>query len=182
MQTNEFEQLKKEERARARSKAADKFWRSFLFTEGGRVKSTLLLNSFCLSVAFIAVYALAFYWLLDGLHTLVGTAPRLLANLVETLVPALAGTTVCSLAWFISKEKRLLFATYLWMALLALASFITMLIVLNGDPTARMLFFQFFLLLVPAPLLLGGGLSLLLYRRHRGKRLTALCADPLKRL
>ena len=39
------------------TKAADSFWSAFQMTENGKVKSTLLLYSFCLCWVFIAVYA-----------------------------------------------------------------------------------------------------------------------------
>ncbi|MEG1658363.1 MAG: hypothetical protein RR288_04820 [Oscillibacter sp.] len=170
MNTDEWKQLKKEERTRDRAKRSQRFWRSFLFTENGTVKSTLLLNSFCLSVVCLVVYIAAFYVLIDLLHPLVAERSVFLINLVEAFVPALAGTAVCSLAWFLSKEKRLLPATYLWLTLMAVACFITMLVILGDDAQARGLFFQFFALFVPAPVLTGGALSFFLYLRYRKKR------------
>ena len=47
---------------------------------------------------------------------------------------------------------------------------VAMLIILRGDAQAQMLFLQFFGLFVPAPILLGGGLSLWLYRRYQRRR------------
>lgn len=173
MNTNEFEQLKKEERARDRTKRSNRFWRSFLFTENGNVKSTLLLNSFCLSVVCIVVYLVAYFYLVDWLHPLVARQSIVVVNLVEALVPAVAGTAVCNLAWLISKEKRLLPATYLWLILMAVACFITMLVILGNDAQARNLFFHFFALFVPAPLVTGAGVSFFLYLRYRKKRNSA---------
>lgn len=170
MQIGEVNQLKKEERSREQSKKADKFWQAFLLTENGKVKSTLLLNSFCLSFAFLAVYAVAFAVLVDAVHPLVKHLPVALINLVEAALPAVAGSAVCNLLWLVCKEKRLLPAAYLWLALLAAACLVTMLILLRGEAQARMYFLQFFLLFVPAPILLGGGLSFFLYLRHRKRR------------
>ena len=45
--------------------AADSFWSAFQMTENGKVKSTLLLYSFCLCWVYIAVYFIAFAFLLD---------------------------------------------------------------------------------------------------------------------
>lgn len=172
MRTNEFDQLKKEEKKRSREQTSNRFWRAFLFTENGKVKSTLMLNSFCMCVVFLVVYAAAFGLLLDPLHALVGSAPTVLVNLVEALVPAVVGTGVCTLAWPLFREKRMLLATYLWLALLAAACFVTMLILLGGESQAQLAFLQFFVLFVPAPLLTGFATSALLYRRHWKRRVS----------
>lgn len=56
-------------------------------------------------------------------------------------------------------------ASFGWLLALAAACFVTMLILLRGEAAeARVLFLQFFLLFVPAPVLMGGGVSVLLYR------------------
>lgn len=170
MQTNEFQQLKREERSRERGKKADRFWRAFLMTENGKVKSTLLLNSFCMSVVFFAIYVATFGFLVDPIHSLVSGLPVIVINLIEALVPALAGTAVCSLTWLIFKEKRMMLATYLWLTLLAVACFITLLVLLRGDGQSQKLFLQFFALFVPAPILLGGGVSIYLYQNDRKRK------------
>lgn len=171
MQINSMNELQRRERTRETSKKADRFWSSFLLTKDGKVKSALLLNSFCLCAVFVGVYFAAFYFLLDGLHLLTANAPPALANTVQSLAPAAVGTAVCCLAWFLPGEKRLMPAAYLWMAALAAACLVTMLILLGGDGLAQLLFLQMFALAVPAPLLLGGAASWLLYaRRQRKKR------------
>ena len=48
-----------------------------------------------------------------------------------------------------------------------------MLILLRGESEATMLFLQFFVLFIPAPILLGGGLSLFLYNHDRKHRPSA---------
>ena len=58
------------------TKAADSFWSAFQMTENGKVKSTLILYSFCLCWVFIAVYFAAFAFLLDPLDALVSGAPK----------------------------------------------------------------------------------------------------------
>ena len=47
---------------------------------------------------------------------------------------------------------------------------VTIQILLRDEPQATVLFLQFFVLFVPAPILLGGGLSLFLYNRYRKNR------------
>ena len=54
-------ELHRAEQEKARAQKADSFWNAFRLTENGHVKSTLLLNSFCLSILFLAVYFAAFY-------------------------------------------------------------------------------------------------------------------------
>ena len=182
MTTREADQLKKEERARGRKEKADSFWGAFLLTENGKVKSTLLLNSFCLSIVFCAIYAGAFIVLVDPLHALMSGAPVFWVNLVEALVPAAAGTAVCSVSWLIFKEKRMMPASFGWLLALAAACFVTMLILLRGEAAeARVLFLQFFLLFGPAPVLMGGGVSVLLYRRCWKRRPPAAAAESWKR-
>ena len=147
------------------TKAADSFWSAFQMTENGKVKSTLILYSFCLCWVFIAVYFAAFAFLLDPLDALVSGAPKVVVYLVEALVPALVGTVVCALSWPLYKDKRLMLAAFIWIFLLAIACLIAMLILMKDEPEARGLFLQFFAQAVPAPVLLGGGLSAFLYSR-----------------
>ena len=58
---------------------------------------------------------------------------------------------------------------------------IAMLIMMSDEPEARMLFVQFFIQAVPAPILVGGGLSAVLYQRHMKNPPAAKEADSWKR-
>ena len=163
------------------TKAADSFWSAFQMTENGRVKSTLLLYSFCLCWVFIAVYAALFVFLLDPLDALVSGAPKVVVYLVEALVPALVGTVVCALSWPLYKDKRLMLAAFIWIFLLAIACLIAMLILMKDEPEARGLFLQFFAQAVPAPVLLGGGLCAVPDSRDLKNRPAGKEADSWKR-
>ena len=163
------------------TKAADSFWSAFQMTENGKVKSTLILYSFCLCCVFIAVYFAAFAFLLDPLDALVSGAPKVVVYLVEALVPALVGTVVCALSWPLYKDKRLMLAAFIWIFLLAIACLIAMLILMKDEPEARGLFLQFFAQAVPAPVLLGGGLSAFLYSRYLKNPPAVKEADSWKR-
>lgn len=171
MQNRKLEQLRQEERNRVWKERGDRFWGAFLFTKDGKVKSTLLLYSFCLCVVFAAVYAASYVIFVNLLHPLLEGASVATINFVEAAVPTLVGTAVCSLSWLLP-EKRMMLASYLWLAVLAIACLVAMMIILGGDAQAQMLFLQFFGLFVPAPILLGGGLSLWLYRRYQRRRST----------
>ena len=92
-------------------RAADSFWSAFQMMENGRVKSTLMLYSFCLCWVFAAVYGAAIALLIGPLHMLMAGSPVFLENLVTALVPAVLGTAVCCLTcrgrcWGLSRTTR----------------------------------------------------------------------------
>lgn len=147
-------------------RAADSFWSAFQMVENGRVKSTLMLYSFCLCWVFAAVHGGAVALLITPLHALMDGAPVFLENLVTALVPAVLGTAVCGLAWFLPGDKRKLPAAYLWLTLLMLACLIALLVLLKGERGAQILALQFFGMFVLVPLILGDGLSMLLFYRY----------------
>lgn len=147
-------------------RAADSFWSAFQMVENGKVKSTLMLYSFCLCWVFAAVYGLAIALLIGPLHTLAAGIPVFLENLITALVPAVLGTAVCSLAWFLPGDKRKLPAAYLWLTLLMLACMIALLVLLRGERGAQILALQFFGMFVLIPLVLGDGLSIFLFYRY----------------
>ena len=147
-------------------KFADKFWGAFQMMENGRVKSTLMLYSFCLCWVFAAVYGAAIALLIGPLHMLMAGSPVFLENLVTALVPAVLGTAVCCLTWLLPGDKRKLPAAYLWLTLLMLACLIALLVLLKGEQGAQILALQFFGMFVLVPLILGDGMSILLFYRY----------------
>lgn len=157
-------ELHRAEQEKARAQKADSFWNAFRLTENGHVKSTLLLNSFCLSILFLAVYFAAFYLLTDPIHHLLSAAPRAVENLANALLPAAVGTAACALAQLFCHPRTVL-AAYLWLLALALASLIAMLLMLRGQEGTS-LFLSLYTMLVPAPLVLGIAVSLWLLRRR----------------
>lgn len=165
MQKRKTEKMRQEERDKVWKKRADRFWGAFLFTKNGKVKSALLLYSFFLSVGYVAVYVIAYAFLVTLIHPILDGAPVVVVNFVEAAVPTVVGTAVCALAWLMP-EKRMMLSAYLWMAAMAIACLVAMLIILGGDAQAQILFLKVFALFVPAPILLGIGLSLWLYLRH----------------
>ena len=159
-------ELHRAEKEKERARWADSFWNAFQMTENGHVKSTLLLNSFCLAVLFIAVYFAAFYLLTDPIHAMLTAVPTAVESLVNALVPAIVGTAFCALAHLICKPQTVL-AAYLWLLVLSLAILITMLLMLRGQGGTA-LFLSLFAMLVPAPLLCGIGCALWVLRRKAG--------------
>ena len=158
--------IKEEQWNQKVTKEADRFWSAFHMTENGKVKSTLLLYSFCLCWVYIAVYVAAFAFLLDPLEAMVSGAPAAVAYLVESLIPAVVGTVICFLPWPLLKEKRIIPASYIWMFLLMGACLITMLVLMQDEPETRRLFLLFFVQAVPAPVLLGCVTSAVCYYRY----------------
>ena len=157
-------------------KFADKFWGAFQMTENGRVKSTILLYSFCLCWVLLALYGGCYALLIDPLEAMLQGAPVPLVNLAETLVPSLAGTAAASLVWLLPGDKRLLPAAYIWLALLLLACLISLMILMGLESAGLIL--QFFGMFVLAPLLRGLGSSLLAYYLYWKKRPPA--GDPAR--
>ena len=147
-------ELRRAKREKEQARRVESFWDAFRLTENGHVKSTLLLNSFCLSILFLAVYGAAFFLLTDPIHAWLALAPRAVENLVSALLPALIG------------HPQTVLAAYGWLLLLALASLVTMLLLLRGDHGASVLFLQLFGMMVPVPLLMGFGSSWWLLRRR----------------
>ena len=166
MEKDPFKQIQKSERDRQRDQRADKFWSAFRLTENGKVKSTLMLNSFCLAFVFSLVYIAAFYLMIDPLHNLLGGFPPLIENLAESVLPAVLGTGVCSISWLIFKEKRMMLASYIWLLVIAFAVLITMIILLWGETAQILAFLHVFLMLILAPLILGSSVAIYLYSRY----------------
>lgn len=157
-------------------RAADSFWGAFQMTENGRVKSPLLLYSFCLCWVLLLVYGGCFALFSGPLDAALAGLPVALVNTVEALIPAIAGTAAASLTWLLPGDKRLLPAAYVWLALLALACLITLIIMMGWESAGLIL--QFFGMFALAPLALGLGVSFLLYHRYRKKRPPA--EDPAR--
>lgn len=159
-------------------KFADSFWGAFRMTENGRVKSTLLLYSFCLCWVLLALYGGCFAlfnpWL-DGLLAQSGL-PVWLVSAIEALVPSVVGTAVASLVWLLPGDKRLLPAGYIWLTLLLLACLIALIIMMGRESVGLIL--QFFGMFVLAPLVLGLGTSLLVFYLYWKKRPPA--GDPAR--
>ena len=146
------------------TKAADSFWSAFRMTENGKPKSGLLVYTFCLSFVMLAVYGAAFFVVIEGLHNLTAGLPVFWGNLIQSLAAAIVGLLVSILLHFVLTDKRLMFGTYLWLALYAAACLITLLIYLRGTGAvgALMTFYGWFVVI---PLALGLAVTYYLFRR-----------------
>ena len=154
------------ERQQRWKQRGDAFWGIFLPTKNGKVKSTLVLNSFCLSILFLAVYAMAYLLLLDGLDAfLAGKASLFWINVLESLIPALVATFICNVLHFVFAEKRLVPAAFIWLLLYTLA--VTAYLLACSPPEARSTTLKLLMMVVPPSVLSGCALSAFLYCRHR---------------
>ena len=88
----------------------DGFFRGLFFEENGRPKSANLLYSFLLAILLILIYGAGYLLLLDPLEKAFSGASAAVRNLVEYIVPALAGSALCLLFAFLPGEKKRLTA------------------------------------------------------------------------
>ena len=146
------------------TRAADGFWSALQLTENGKPKSALLVYIFCLSLVMLAVYAGAFFVVIQGLHDLTAGLPVFFGNLIQALAAAMVRLLVSILLHFALPDKRLMFGTYLWLTLYAAACLITLLIFLRGTGAVGMLL-TFYGWFVAIPLVLGLGVTYRLFRR-----------------
>jgi hypothetical protein len=152
-------------------KKLDRFWAGLFLTAEGRPKSAKLLYSFCLSLVFMVVYGLCYWFLVDPLeHALASYSPGL-RNLFEAAVPGLAGSILCCSLWFLFKDKSYLLCVYIWLTVFAVAAGITLLLLTGQGSRDAALYV--FLLLVPAGLVSGGGFSWYMYLRWRRAQILA---------
>jgi len=158
------------------------FWDIFRFTKNGRPQSAVIVMTFSYSMLFLAIDLISYFTLIDLMNALLSGGPTWLENLAESLVPAIVGAVICALPMLWVKEKRYVPMAYVWLACYAVALFAAMAITLHAEPEARGLFLRLYLMTVPAPILLGGGLAGWLYRWYRKKNPPLEEPDSWKRL
>lgn len=147
---------------------ADKFWSIFLPVKDGKIKSTLLVNSFSLSFLFLAVYILSYLLLIDPIDAMIAEhMSPLMVSLIESIIPAIIGSLLCCSLHFLVSDKRIVPAAYIWLVIYSLFVFIGMLTPLQAEE--RSLFFQLFGLLIVVPVITGGIFSTFLYFRYQKK-------------
>ena len=152
----------------------DSFSRALFLDENGRPKSATFLYAFLLSLAYIGVYVAAYLLLLDPLHAAFSGFSTFWQNVLEYLIPALAGSVPCVLLIFAfrGENKRLVPCAYLFMAgILVLILLGELLLIDWSDARTE---YTLFWMLLGLPLLLsvvcGGTPAFLLYRRELKKR------------
>ena len=157
-------------------RTVDAFCRALFLTEDGRPKSAAFLYSFCLAILFLLLYLLSYLLLLDPLERLFAGVPAGLRNLMEILLPALAGSVPCVCLFFpLKKNRNLVPAAFLWLLVLLIGSMVMMLLLCDWSDGGME--YRLFLYLLAAPagasLLIGGTASALLFRAFSRKEAAA---------
>ena len=90
----------------------------FRFTKDGKPKSSVIVNTFSLSLLYLVIYFLSYYFLIDRIHhALAPDTSVWLYNCAESILPAIAGTMLCALpALWIQNKQYIIFA-YGWLFL-----------------------------------------------------------------
>lgn len=150
----------------------DQFLRVLFLDEKGAPKSAVLLYSFLLAIVFVLVYLAAFLLLLDPLENLFSGASVAVRNIIQNLVPAIAGSIPCVALYFaFPKQKQLVPYAFLWMAALLIAIMLFELLLIDWSDAWTE--YQLFLVILAIPLavsiLCGGVPATLLYRRDMKK-------------
>ena len=153
----------KQKQAR-RQERAESFWSAFQFTEKGKPKSSLIIYTFSLSVLFAAANFLCYEGAIRLMTEMLSSLPAWGSNLIIALTASAAGTVLCCLPHFCFRDKRLVFGSYLWLCAYGLAILVIMLILL-GFTEGFVSFLTFFAWFVIPPVISGGTVSFLLYRR-----------------
>lgn len=147
------------------------FWDMFRFTKDGKPKSSVIVNTFSLSILFLVIYAVAYFYLIDVIHNWLIESPVWVTATAESIIPGIVGTIICMLFALLIKNKRLIFLAYCWLAFFAVIVLVMMVIMLWKETDAFILFLNFFALFVPVPLLFGGGISFLWMKDYQKKNL-----------
>ena len=140
------------------------FLEAFLFTENGRPKSSLGIYTFCLSIVYLAVYALCFEGAIRLLTSPLSGLSPFWSNLIISLTASLLGTALCTLPHRFFRDKRLVFRTYWWLAAYAVLVLVTMAFILSFGE-GFLSFLTVFAWFAALPVGIGLLTSWVLYRR-----------------
>ena len=156
--------MAKNEESKLRTKL-DSFWRVLFLTPEGRPKSSVLLYGFCLSIIFMLLYGLSYFFLIDVLEQLFAEASVTVRNVFEAVIPGLVGSMVICPLWFVFKNKRLMPAAFIWLIAFALIA-IPLMALLTGDAQSFGIFMYFYAMIVPTGLVTGAVFTFLMYAAH----------------
>ena len=137
----------------------------FRFTKDGKMKSGTIAYSITFAALYLVVYGAAYYFMIDILGPLTQGLPIILSDIIGAVVPAILGAVLLLVPLKFISNKKPAFYGYVWLAVFALIFFIAMIILLNDDRDALSIFLRLFFIMVPAPLILGGGSTWLLWKK-----------------
>ena len=139
----------------------------FRFTKDGKMKSGTVVYSFSLAILFLIVYGAVYYYLIDVLAPITKGLPVWASDTVGAVVPAIAGGLICLIPVLLLSERKYAVYAYIWIAVFALAFMIAMLIQLKNEKEALSVFIRLFAIMVPAPLIIGGGTAWYFYKKQK---------------
>ncbi|GHV94687.1 hypothetical protein AGMMS50293_10070 [Spirochaetia bacterium] len=112
-----------------------------LFIKDGKIKSTVLLNGFMFSMAFTAVYILAFIAAAAALEKIIPEAtPNLLLVWLPPVLISLIASVICALPLFFISHHENVIAAFIFIAVYAV--FIIAALLLKYDSESRLLLIQ----------------------------------------
>lgn len=138
----------------------------FRFTKDGKMKSGTVAYSICLAALYLIVYGAAYYFLIDILAPLTNSWPIWASDLAGAIVPALLGALVLLIPVFLLYDRKWALYGYIWLGAFALMFLLAMVVMLKSEPDALNIFLRLFLIMVPAPLIIGGGTTFLMVKKQ----------------
>ena len=138
----------------------------FRFTKDGKMKSGTVAYSISLAALYLVVYGAAYYFLIDVLAPLTDGWPIWASDLAGAVVPALLGAVVLLIPVFLLYDRRWALYGYIWLGAFSLMFLLAMVVMLKSEPDALDIFLRLFLIMVPAPLLIGGGTTFLMVKKQ----------------
>ena len=146
-------------------------------TKDGRMKSSTVVYSFSWAALYIVIYFAVFYFTMGILERGTASMSIFLSDLIGAVVPAVIGTLICWIPIHFLSNKKPAFLGFVWDAAFALTFFIVMALMLREDHDAFMIFLRLFMALVPLPLLLGGGMAWLEWKKSETSEKTSEVYD-----
>ena len=120
--------------------------------------------AFVCALLYALIHAVCVILLIYPLNVLTARAPFPLGGIVRAFLPALAGAALCALTRYpLRLESRVGLSAYRKLLRIALTLFVCVLLLMWGDREAQEQVARFVLMFVSAPLIVGTGLSVLLF-------------------
>ena len=152
------------------SRKIDNLFRAVFMAEDGKSRSSLLLYSFCLAIAFVLVFIVSYMFLLEPLERTFSSRSVFVRNIVEYTVPAIVACIPClALSFAFRRRMNMVPAAFLWIDVMVLITFITTAFAAGGENWATD--YRMFLNVLGLPMLVSAVLgtigSLVIYKRRK---------------